>query len=364
MPRSSGPPSSGPCLVWDSPHGRVIHDLDRAVLILGREEVSDIVVLEPAVSRRHALIQVEPGTVTVTDLGSSGGTKINGARLSPDLPSTLAPGDMIQVGRVTLVFHEAEPPPVPLRLESEQAKPVIAKVRSKAPGTGVTGATGVKARKPIRRAPPASPAVHTATGSDTWKWVALGAAFLAVGVGGALVAVLMSRGDATPAALPEARIEEPAVEVEPPASDPDPLPEPPVAKPPKDPNRAPDGALPPQGFLSASEYPELLEVDGEQYYPVRLGEWNSAWVPVVGGDGRTYRIARGRVTKAENRIDLASRAARARAGLDPDDPDAHIALAVWCAERYIKRETRLLAARVLELRPGDAEAQRLLRLVE
>jgi len=147
-------------------------------------------------------------------------------------------------------------------------------------------------------------------------------------------------------------------------SDPDPLPEPPVAKPPKDPNRAPDGELPPQGFLSASEYPELLEVDGDQYYPVRLGEWNAAWVPVVGGDGRTYTIARGRVTKAENRIDLASRAARARAGLDPDDADAHIALAVWCAERYIKRETRLLATRVLELRPGDAEAQRLMRLVE
>jgi len=215
MPPLSGPPSSGPCLVWDSSHGRVIHDLDRAVLILGREEVSDIVVLEPAVSRRHALIQVEPGTVTVTDLGSSGGTKINGARLSPDLPSTLAPGDMIQVGRVTLVFHEAEPPPVPLRLQSEPAKPVIAKVRPKAPGTGLaglagltglTGLTGVKARKPIRRAAPALPAAQTATGSDTWKWVALGAAFLAVGVGGALVAVLMSRGDATSAAPTEARI--------------------------------------------------------------------------------------------------------------------------------------------------------------
>ena len=84
-----------PCLVWESPEGRFVHELDRAVLVIGREEVSDIVILEPAVSRRHALLQVDGERVTVTDLGSSSGTRINGAKLMPDLPSSLEPGDFI-----------------------------------------------------------------------------------------------------------------------------------------------------------------------------------------------------------------------------------------------------------------------------
>ncbi len=346
--------SSGACLVWESPHGRVIHALDRAVLILGREEVSDIVVIEPAVSRRHALIQVDGNAVTVTDLGSSGGTKINGARLAPDLPSTLEPGDMIQVGRVTLVFHETEPPPAPLALQAEPAAKTAVKAR----------AAPARAKPQVR--PVVAKATGAAVGSDTWKWVALGSAFLAVGIGGALIAVLVTRSDEAPVDEMPARVEEERpVEVVPEPT-PDPIPDPvDDEEPPElDPMRAPEGELPPQAFYSASDYPSLLEIDGKDYYPVQLGDWDVSRVPAVGGDGRTYTIPRRRVTKSENRLDLASRAARARASLDPDDADAQLALAQWCAKRYIKRETRLLAKRVLELRPGDEEAQRLLRLVE
>jgi hypothetical protein len=70
------------------------------------------------------------------------------------------------------------------------------------------------------------------------------------------------------------------------------------------------------------------------------------------------------VTKSEDRADLARRAARARQQTDPDDAVAQLELARWCARRFIQRETRLCAARVLELLPGNAEAIELLRTTE
>ncbi|MHC4451878.1 MAG: hypothetical protein ACYS0E_17360, partial [Planctomycetota bacterium] len=80
--------------------------------------------------------------------------------------------------------------------------------------------------------------------------------------------------------------------------------------------------------------------------------------------GRTYSIPQNKVTKGENRVDLARRAARSRAQLDPEDVDAHLELARWCAKRYIRTETRSLSKRVLELRPNDPEATSLLRSTE
>ncbi|MCK6461710.1 MAG: FHA domain-containing protein, partial [Planctomycetes bacterium] len=98
-----------PFLVWDSPAGRNVRELDRALVVIGRDAGSDLVLDDPTVSRRHALVQVEGATVKVTDLRTTAGTRINGARLAPDLPCTLDPGDFLQVGKVVLSFHAAPP---------------------------------------------------------------------------------------------------------------------------------------------------------------------------------------------------------------------------------------------------------------
>ena len=311
-----------PCLVWDSPQGRQVFDLDRAALILGRDEVADVQIVEASVSRRHALIQTDGGTVRVTDLGSSSGTRINGAKLTPDLPSSLDPGDFVQLGRVTMTFH-ASPPPQPKK--------------------------STPPRTIVKAVPPARPRPAAAPDSDRWK----------------LIALVLTQDDEAGeeiAAKQNTEAEEPVTATEPPAvtaeKDSKPPPEPP---PEATVDRAPDGEMPPQKFLSPREFPDLIEFEYTQYYPVRLVTWDGSRVEAIGGDGRTYFLTQSKVTKGENRVDLAQRAARARAQLDPEDTDAHLELAKWCAKRFIRGETRVLAQRVLELRPNDPEATRLLR---
>ncbi len=57
-----------------------------------------------AVSRQHAeIVRAADGTFTVTDLGSSNGTFLNGsaAAMSPNTATTLANGDSVSVGAWT-----------------------------------------------------------------------------------------------------------------------------------------------------------------------------------------------------------------------------------------------------------------------
>lgn len=50
------------------------------------------------VSRRHCILRVENGTLTVTDVGSSCGTFLNGRQLPANAPAPVAPGDRICLG--------------------------------------------------------------------------------------------------------------------------------------------------------------------------------------------------------------------------------------------------------------------------
>ena len=66
-------------------------------LILGRERGSaDLVIEDPGVSRRHARVFPDNGSLVVEDLGSSNGTYVNGERISG--PVTLGAGDEVQLG--------------------------------------------------------------------------------------------------------------------------------------------------------------------------------------------------------------------------------------------------------------------------
>ncbi|MCG8349745.1 MAG: protein kinase [Chloroflexales bacterium] len=56
-------------------------------------------------SRNHATIQREGDFYTVTDLGSTNGTMLNGIIISPLIPQRLQQGDRIKVGEVEIEFH-------------------------------------------------------------------------------------------------------------------------------------------------------------------------------------------------------------------------------------------------------------------
>ena len=57
---------------------------------------------EAGVSRLHISIQINDQEITVTDLGSANGTKINGKQIAPNLPHPLNHGDLLALGRLKI----------------------------------------------------------------------------------------------------------------------------------------------------------------------------------------------------------------------------------------------------------------------
>ena len=71
--------------------------------ILGRGKSADAILNYPSISRQHAaLCRGEDGAWTVYDLGSKGGTAVNGTPVTEQAPVKL--GDTITLGGVPLVF--------------------------------------------------------------------------------------------------------------------------------------------------------------------------------------------------------------------------------------------------------------------
>jgi hypothetical protein len=77
-------------------------ELGGAVAI-GRQD-GDLVLEDPEVSRRHAVLRREGESIVVEDLDSTNGTFVNGERIRSAIP--IGPGDLVRVGRTTL---EIEP---------------------------------------------------------------------------------------------------------------------------------------------------------------------------------------------------------------------------------------------------------------
>jgi type VI secretion system FHA domain protein len=84
-------------------------------LRLGRAADNDWVLPDPdpqpSLSRRHCVIEATESGFAVTDLGSTNGTRLNGAAVAPHTPTPLAAGDRLQLGRhvLRLAFEEASP---------------------------------------------------------------------------------------------------------------------------------------------------------------------------------------------------------------------------------------------------------------
>jgi transcriptional regulator with PAS, ATPase and Fis domain len=90
-------------------------------LSVGRSHDCDIVLNDPAASRRHAVVHVAGG-LSIEDLGSHNGTRVRGTALVPRQRASLRVGDSIQIGGATLlVQHGARPSDGPVSGEVERA---------------------------------------------------------------------------------------------------------------------------------------------------------------------------------------------------------------------------------------------------
>ncbi|MGD0089502.1 MAG: FHA domain-containing protein [Planctomycetota bacterium] len=74
-------------------------------MTLGRNPENDLQLPEEKASRRHCRFRPEGGKVTVEDLGSSNGTKVNGVKVQT---CVLKDGDAIAIGAHTIVFRDVD----------------------------------------------------------------------------------------------------------------------------------------------------------------------------------------------------------------------------------------------------------------
>jgi len=98
--------------VSDSPDGILIVEqsvygqgpifVNRAVFVIGKSTLG-FLAMNPFVSRQHAEIRFEDGRYSISDLGSTNGTLLNGISLKPYTPCRLVTGDLL-----TLADDEAE----------------------------------------------------------------------------------------------------------------------------------------------------------------------------------------------------------------------------------------------------------------
>jgi hypothetical protein len=107
LQEGSDPNAAAPAqlqLVENGRHGRVF-DVKGPVTTIGREETCDVVLTDPAASRRHAEIRIEGEAYTLIDLGSTNGTQIDGAPIAPTKAQSLEDDDHIQIGETVLEFR-------------------------------------------------------------------------------------------------------------------------------------------------------------------------------------------------------------------------------------------------------------------
>jgi pSer/pThr/pTyr-binding forkhead associated (FHA) protein len=82
--------------------------IEKANVRVGADETNDLVVRgDDFVSRKHASIRFEAGSLYLNDLDSSNGTFLNGTRLGQGAVA-LSPGDTVRFGRTTFEVRRAD----------------------------------------------------------------------------------------------------------------------------------------------------------------------------------------------------------------------------------------------------------------
>ena len=96
-------------------------------LTIGRGQGNQCVVYDPRVSSRHAVISyLRQGFFTITDIGSTNGTFVNGLLLTPNVPHILHSNDEICIGDTVLTFQIRDQSPTVSQENSLQSRKNIA----------------------------------------------------------------------------------------------------------------------------------------------------------------------------------------------------------------------------------------------
>lgn len=72
--------------------------------LIGRDSACQLRPKHDSVGSRHCALKVDGNAVDVEDLGSEGGTLLNGTRLDPSVPTPVRHGDRLQIGPLVFEF--------------------------------------------------------------------------------------------------------------------------------------------------------------------------------------------------------------------------------------------------------------------
>ena len=84
-----------------------VYSFEKQVIKIGRLEDNDLIIDDPRVSRNHAELRYHEGHYVIVDLGSTGGTFVNGVKIERQI---LDKGDVITLSGIHLVFGQDEFP--------------------------------------------------------------------------------------------------------------------------------------------------------------------------------------------------------------------------------------------------------------
>lgn len=93
----------GPALVYELRGERVVFPIEEGEMFIGRKDDCDLCFPDGSVSKRHVKLVRKGPSVELFDAGSRNGTLVNDERADK---CALVPGDVIQIGKITLVFSD------------------------------------------------------------------------------------------------------------------------------------------------------------------------------------------------------------------------------------------------------------------
>ncbi|HUF39609.1 MAG TPA: phage tail protein I [Anaerolineales bacterium] len=139
---------------------------------IGRQAGNDLVLAHTQVSRNHARLDAAEDSCSLTDLGSSNGSYVNGEKLEPNAPRSLQAGDRIKIGPFQAAVDAAESvgtavraapaadPSIVSEIEPAPEEPVV--LEEKAAGSPGAARPKRTSRKPA--APPEAATVQPVDG--------------------------------------------------------------------------------------------------------------------------------------------------------------------------------------------------------
>lgn len=81
-------------------------EIMKSTVTIGRASGNDVVIPHDSVSRNHCTVQLNKGVFTITDLGSSNGTFIDGERIKVNKPTNFLSSAQIVLGKLECEFGE------------------------------------------------------------------------------------------------------------------------------------------------------------------------------------------------------------------------------------------------------------------